>query len=347
MRDEAQALELLKAYYAEIEQHSSPWNLEPGDLATGRTILSANDQLRIAVVCAVLCHPPQPGYVFRASRDLLSQICRRSLPYTPNDIQEILLALSLTKQPYSIPAQALLRSLARPLADPAILAACRPSLEQLREAASQWYLSADQRKFLKLLDEILGGQQEHPVTIDPDDWGTQIVASLEEMQSGLREQWLALLQHCSAARGNTPHRKWLAQVPRLIEGLGKETFQRLAAAWIGAFSSNKGSPPDEENADLLKGLAWCCADVEDAPLASALADAAIEGYRKITGVGPRSAKVAGACVYALKNMPGLHGVAQLERVRLRVKQPTYLAGIESALDEAAGRAGMSRDTWKN
>ncbi len=97
------------------------------------------------------------------------------------------------------------------------------------------------------------------------------------------------------------------------------------------------------NADLLRGLAWCTAEVEHEPLAAALADAAIAGYRKITGIGPRSAKVAGACVYALKSMPGLHGAAQLERVRLNVKQPIYVKGIEKALEEAARRAGMTRE----
>jgi hypothetical protein len=42
-------------------------------------------------------------------------------------------------------------------------------------------------------------------------------------------------------------------------------------------------------------------------------------------------------------MPGTLGAAQLERVRLGVKQPTYARGIERALDEAAARAGMTRD----
>ena len=145
----------------------------------------------------------------------------------------------------------------------------------------------------------------------------------------------------------------------LLDALGKETFVRLAIAWLGAFRKSGNKPPEhdhetyeltsngcllvEENGDLLRGLAWACAGIEDASLAAILADTAIAGYRKITGVGPRSAKVAGACVYALKSMPGLHGAAQLERVRLNVKQPTYLKGIERALDEAAERVGMTRD----
>jgi hypothetical protein len=343
MRDDVQALELLKAYHTEIEQYSSPWKLEPGDLATGRAILSADDQLRIAVICALLCHLPQPGYVFRASRELLRHLCRRSLPYTLDDIHVIVQALRLAKHPYHLPAQALLRALARPLADPAMLAACQSDLEQLREAAHAWYSSADQRKFLKLLDELLGGKPERPVPIHPDSWGIHVLVLLDEMESDLHDNWLALLRHCSAATGSTPGGAWLARMQPLVAALGKETFSRLASALLCALRKGQGTRLDEGNADLLKGLAWCCVDVEDAALASALADAAIEGYRKIPGLGPRSARVAGACVSALKSMPGLHGAAQLERVRLHVKQPTYLKGVEKALDEAAHRAGMSRE----
>lgn len=146
---------------------------------------------------------------------------------------------------------------------------------------------------------------------------------------------------------------------RLREDLSAEKFAALATEWLGAFRHSGNKPPehdrrtykrtnagcllDEANADLLRGLAWCCAEVEDAGLAAALADAAIAGYRKITGFGPRSAKVAGACVFALKHMPGLYGVAQLERVRLNVKQPTFVKRLEVALDEAARGAGMTRE----
>ena len=167
---------------------------------------------------------------------------------------------------------------------------------------------------------------------------------------------------CASAprrRAARPTAKWIAATQPLLDALGKETFVRLAIAWLGAFRKSGNKPPEhdretydlvsngcllvEENGDLLRGLAWACAGIEDASLAAVLADTAIAGYRKITGVGPRSAKVAGACVYALKSMPGLHGAAQLERVRLNVKQPTYLKGIERALDEAAERVGMTRD----
>jgi hypothetical protein len=252
MRDDAQALELLKAYHAEIEQHSSPWKLEPGELATGRAILSADDQLRIAVICALLCHPPQPGYVFRASRDLLRHLCRRSLPYTLDDIHVIVQALRLAKHPYHLPAQALLRALIRPLADPDMLAACQSDLEQLRAAADAWYSSADQRKFLKLLDELLGGKPERPVPIHPDSWGTHVLTLLDEMECGLRDNWLALVRHCSAATGSTPGGTWLARMHPLVETLGREAFVHLATAWLSTLRRGQGTRLDEGNADLLK-----------------------------------------------------------------------------------------------
>jgi hypothetical protein len=179
------------------------------------------------------------------------------------------------------------------------------------------------------------------------------------MDADVREKWVALLRQCASSKGSAPNAKWTAATQPLLNALGKETFVRLAIAWLGAFRKSGNKPPEhdretydlvskgcllvEENGDLLRGLAWACARIEDASLAAVLADTAIAGYRKITGVGPRSAKVAGACVYALKSMPGLHGAAQLERVRLNVKQPTYLRGIERSLDEAAVRVGMTRD----
>jgi len=244
---------------------------------------------------------------------------------------------------YCFPSQALLRALAGPLANPETLAACRSELEQLRAVASTWYRSADLRKFLKLLDEILAGQQERPATIRPDEWGNRVSRALEEIEPDLRARWQALLNHCSQANGSAPGSKWLAQMPQCIEAVGIETFGRMVIAWIDAFGKHRGDRLDVENATLLRGLIWCCVKIEDAALASSLADAAIEGYRKISGVGPRSAKIASACVSVLKTMTGLYGAAQLERVRLNVKQPTYRKEVEAALDEAAHRAGMRRE----
>jgi len=251
-----------------------------------------------------------------------------------------------------------LRSLARPLADPKMLATFRPTLERIRaEVATA--TSADGRKLNRLLDEILRGQEDDAAFILPaDEWSERVAPAFDLIEPQTRERWATLLRHCATANGSAPTGKWLTAARTLRDALGAETFTRLAVEWIGAFRVSSGSPPawgyevnssasrgclpHEDNATLLRGLAWCCAAVEDAALAATLGDAAIAGYRKVARVGPRSARVAGACLYALKSMPGLYGAAQLERVRLSVKQPTYIKGIEKALDEAAQRAGLTR-----
>lgn len=354
---EAQALALFAAYTAEHSLQPSPWGVKPAELATGRAILDADPQLQLAVIRHVLSRPPSGDRRF-THLALLGQLGKRNLPYTLDDVQMVLRALSAAGHIFVFPAQALLRAVARPLTDRTTLAACRPDLEGLRDAASKWYPTADQRKLLKLLDEILGGEEETVVSIRSDEWGEQVQGALEQMDGATREPWMALLRHCSTAGGSAPTRAWLKTARLVRDGLGTAAFARLATAWIGAFRNSSNKPPehdrqtyqrtsqgcllDDDNANLLRGLVWCCADVDDAALAAALADAAIAGYRKISGLGPRSVKVAGACVFALKSMPGLHGAAQLERVRLGVKQPTYLKSIEKALDEAAHQAGMTR-----
>lgn len=364
---EEQALELIRACVAEVEAQRMPWNVKVTELAATQAILDAEPELHVAVIREALDQEKmktltaQPAsrstwwHGVRTAGDLVVLLCKRTLPYTCDDVRAILQGLA--KKNY--PVQALLRALARPLVDPEILAACYPQLEQLRTASMSWYQSADTRKFQNLLDDLLGGQRDREFTLADDGWGDQVRPLLNQLDPATRETWQTLLLHCAAASGSAPSVRWLTQTQRLVSALGPVLFAQHASEWLGAFRISSNKPPEidprsgarlslgcllvEENAALLRGLAWACSTSDDARLAAVLADGAIAGYRKITNVGPRSAKVASACVLALKSMPGLNGIAQLERVRLGVKQPTYVKGIEKALDEAARRIGMTRE----
>lgn len=353
MSDNAQVQELVAAFYSEIDT-GRYMNIKPDTLASGRAILAATPQLQVAIIRVCLDQPPRPTGLYRsnviiAQNTLLTQLSKRNLPYTLEDILAILGTIIETYRSYyhansyAIPVQALLRGLSRPLADPTTLAACRPALEQLRSSANDWYGITDKRKFLRLIEDLLDGQRGQNVRINLDHWGKQVLTFLDEMEAETREHWLALLRHCAASSGTTPSTKWSEPMRQLCAEFDQQTFEHMARKWIEVFARKHGERLDEVNANLLKGLVWCCHEIESASLAAILADAAIEGYRKLPGIGPRAAKIAGACIYALKQMPGLHGAAQLERVRLNVKQSSFLGGIESALQEAARRAGMSRE----
>lgn len=156
---QVQAREMLAAYVAELSLNVSPWGIKPSDLQAGRAILAADPQIQLSVLRSAVEHAPQRQQWY-IQHTLLAQIVKRSLPYTVDDVRLVAQVLS-TGQPYYLPAQALLRGIPRLLADPATLEAARADLTELREAVSAiWYESADKRKFLRLLDEILRGAQD-------------------------------------------------------------------------------------------------------------------------------------------------------------------------------------------
>lgn len=181
MQDDAQALNLLNAYRASIESSRSSWQQKsagtaPDDLL--HTLLEADATLQVALMRAALSDTRPSVYY-----TLLNLLCKRTLPYSVEDVQYVLSALMTTVYPsYHLPAQALLRSLALSLAEPETLAMCRPLLERLREVAGTWYATVDQRRFLKLLDLFLSGQQERAIPVFPDRWGQIVLTSLENME---------------------------------------------------------------------------------------------------------------------------------------------------------------------
>src|SRR5262249_9299623 len=150
----------------------------------------------------------------------------------------------------------------------------RADLIAMRLTINGWYSSADQRKLLRLVDELLGGQAVPPVVYS-DEWGDQARPLLDEMDADVREQWVALLRQCAASKGSAPNAKWTLATEPLLDALGKETFTQLAIAWLSAFRKSGNKPPErdretydlvsngcmlvEENGDLLRGLTWSCA----------------------------------------------------------------------------------------
>ncbi len=366
------------------------WNLKPADMATGRRTLEQDRRLQAVIVrqaarayagyVAANTRMQREGVNWRqltadqaelvqrnrwlnnAATALISALCRRTLPFTGDDILAILEAVSAieTRDFVYGPALPLFKAMRPALADDGVMARSRPALERVRAAVDDLIPSANQRTLIRLLDDLLADAHEAAaVVIHPDEWGDQVNPLLVAMAPEPRGRWLALLAHCATARGSAPSEKWLRVGREIRAALGAATFAAGASDLLTAFRVSANKPPayeehsfkllnngsvlDERNADLLRGLIWLCADVEDARLAAALGDGVLAGYHKLTGHGPRCAKVGGACVYALQRAPNLSGAAQLERARHNVRQPQYLKGIERALDAAATAAGIARE----
>src|SRR5207245_2042516 len=113
--------------------------------------------------------------------------------------------------------------------------------------------------------------------------------------------------------------KWLKQGEPLLTPLGEAWFREHVERWFAAASEPAGAPLLDQNGDLLKGLAWFCTLRDDVALCRSLGRLGEACYRKVPGVGPRSERVGNACVYALGVIAGTEAVAQLSRLRTRVK----------------------------
>ena len=354
----AEARNLLESYLeaVKLKRAEQIYTYKPADLGEGRAILAAAENVQAAVLSMTL----RPEYLAtRAEQDicsvLLDRLARRTLPYETSDVQYILERLAEVEN-YRLPNYTLLSKLAAPLRDETTLAACRPALDKLKATVENFHESAEKRRLLLLLSDISGKVPEDALTFYPDRWGSQAGPALDALDQETQNRWLEVLRVCGRVSGGRPSNKWLAGAADQLASIGTATFAKLAAEWLGFFTKTSGKPPthdhqrldlgpllDDRNTDFLKGLAWASSLVEDERVAAALGDAALEGFRKIPGHGPRASKVANACLYALGRLPVLQGAAQLERVRLGVKQPSYKQALEQALDDAAERAGLLRE----
>ncbi|GHO72672.1 hypothetical protein KSD_04430 [Ktedonobacter sp. SOSP1-85] len=224
---------------------------------------------------------------------------------------------------------------------------CTADLETIRQIAQEHGYNnrstgQERRFWLKLQDYLSQRQQQFHYSLLPDDWGTRILEDLSALSLEARAPWLALLQHCALAKTPTPSPQWQQQAQTLLSALDSDTFMPTLHRWVRFFSDKKGGRMDGTNLNILRGLLWLCMGHSDRFLAALLADTAIEGYRKLSGLGPRSPKVGDAAVISLQGMRGRDAIGQLERVRRAVKQPSYQAKIERTLDAIAQREQMSR-----
>ncbi|MCW3062033.1 MAG: hypothetical protein JWQ02_3854 [Capsulimonas sp.] len=355
----ADARQAIDAYLQEA-QGRSYWNLKAQELEAGRTILSADPSFQIAVlltaltVTTALLSPEDRPLVYRL-RPLVSALTRRALPYTDSD----LLRLAQAAPNADCRAQpAIVRILMERLGDDGELSApMRDALETWSENMDE--ATADAAKLHMQLHDLLAGTKRAPV-LSGEPWGDSVLDNLAGMTAAERAQWNALLTHAMAADAAKPSAKWLNQARPLVEAIGQDAFLERLKAWTALFTAHH-LPPNHEpegayerylewtrlstllnhNYSALKGLAWGCRLIEnDARIPALLGDLADHALRKIPGHGPKSAKIGNACISSLGAMSGMAAVAQLSRLKRKVKYVASQGMIETALAEAAQRAGL-------
>ncbi|MFN8559813.1 MAG: DUF4132 domain-containing protein [Dehalococcoidia bacterium] len=256
----------------------------------------------------------------------------------------------------------LARAAERYLADHEMSLPLRHDLERAHKSAHgrQFAFPAAERKGVAALNELLAQPSAPRVVIDfVDDWGQEALAARRAMSDDDGDAWDGALEFAATATASKPPAKWLKAARDRIAAVGPERFAHHATAWLSLLDRPTGgghyrtdnpqlalAPTaliTERNATLLRGIAWMASLTADDAVARALGVAALQCFKKLPDIGPRSARAGNACVWALGAMPRLEASAQLQRLATRVPYSEAKRLIEESLRRAAERAGLSRD----
>ena len=226
------------------------------------------------------------------------------------------------------------------------------AIEDLIKVIESENTGVEARRWVLRLKELKGDTEISLPLSAEDVWAAVAIRDLRSLDPNVQTAWAELLLNCLRTTGSAPSSKWLKGTEKYLETIGKQEFFGTLINWFPRLDEPR--PPtllqhspthhlQPVNIDILKGLVWLCSKTDNPEVARALAMLAVSAYKKIPGSGPRAGKVGNACFWALGNMPGSEGVAQLSILKLRIKTNTAQKLIASALENAARRIGLSAD----
>ena len=272
--------------------------------------------------------------------ELVKKLAGRKLPYT----QEILvLALNRVTNTLALPVPGLVpalldavEQLAKPLSKELLEPLGR--LHGMLKPQEYW---AGNKKTVGRLETILDGAPAG-MPGEGETWAEAIRDDIEAMPAAKRKHWLALLENAPKGTTAKPTVKWKKQADELLAAVGPENFARQIEHWFGLVGSKATDRIQARNAALLRSLVWYASLLTGETVCRALANAVEGGLRKLPRGGLYASSISKACISALEAMPGLDPVAQLSRLKHRVKSPWGLEEIEQAFASAVQRSGVSR-----
>ena len=284
---------------------------------------------------------------FRALGSVVSNILRRKLPLQPADLSDMVRSFTRYLQVihYCFPLASLISAVESGPRTGEIEGAMRglkDSLVQLSRRSN----SRENRKLLERIDLYLQPGKENQL-LAGGPWSSFVFAEIEKHSEPDRSSWAEMFVHCLGAQSSTPSKAWRKRSEELIVAVGATKVRDSAIRWlngeIAPLTVKPAAQISDKDADYLKGFVWLLAGTSDGGLCGAIADMGLTCLRKIPNIGPVSARVGFACVNTLAEMPGMESVAQLTRMRAKVRYAVALKLIEKALNGAAERAALSRD----
>lgn len=346
---------------AEIRR-SPPSSYKPEDTDAGRRILDAPPEVQAQALRAAFASMVDVNFYsaeFGTLRALANRLLNRRLPVAASDLRRLLACgTRICGRSYYHPVS--LVGLAERFVEETgdadgIEGEARALAEVLHRKPE-----ADDRRLADRLMALVSPTGR--VSLDNADlWAVEIQEQIAAMDGPICDAWEALLHLGWEASSGQPTKKWLIAARGHLEEIGALAFRGQVIEW---FRRIRPDPPPvvahvgfrpplessegaggiaDRNATCLRGLVWVASQMEDADLASAVADLGLVCFKKIAGTGPYSLKLGNACVFALGAMPGTDGLAQLGRLRHKIKYPQVQGLISKTYETAAKRLGLTAE----
>lgn len=371
LRSDAQVL--VKCYLKQTGPGLVPsLSIDPIDCEAGERILSSPRELQAHVVLIaadqlvasirklqrrrIVSYGSSLYQAVVALKPLLSALLRRNLTFTETQVEAVVETAAGASEidTMHFPIRGVVRLVEKYAAEHGVSNPLRERLLALQRALRRHSSNSEDRKVLRRV-QCLTERSNQAVKLTTSEPWTRPFQAVQAEKT--RPDWNELLAHCATATSTKASKRWLRQAERLIDVVGRDEFVSIVACSLAEIG--KSGVPEvrtvtgrqylvdptiihDTHSDLLRGLVWCASLVKDERLIGAVGNAAEVCFKKIPGHGPRSPKIGNACLYGLSRMGEMSAVAQLSRLKTRVKHASVRAQLAKALDAAAELAGMSQ-----
>jgi len=359
-----EAHQLLDEYLHEVRVQAIYWEYKAQDNSVGRRMLAGLPVVQAQIVCACfergvhLFGTQELGRraYFASAHGLIKALLRRTLPFSESDFNDLLEALDSGSKIIAWNVETYLVTAARNYADGNELSeSSRNSLLNFQKVLNN-YQDVERKRLSSRIDEILC-QSKFSTFTSGETWANAALEALGKLSTKETAVWSSLIAHCKSATAGKPSAKWLKEAKLRIDEIGFSSFSERLQSWLKTFASHH-EEVNETNLDALKGLVWCASLQNDVSLLRAIARVVpacvknVEHRQQIqypNATEPydyswstvRAPRLANACVWMLSQSDSVEAVAQLARLRMKVRHKGILNAIEKAVTETAKRLNVA------
>ncbi|MBI3464399.1 MAG: hypothetical protein HY000_15285 [Planctomycetes bacterium] len=320
----------------------------------------------------LVCHPLDADRDLLVLSGIAKLLLRRKLPFGNNEVSELLTHLTgLTPDKLSVvPVGGVLDAVARVFRNDLLSLSAKSLLETLRGSivSSGCGSRSATQKLLDQIDRLCNDSITSRLSAD-GGWADAVQRLLTELDGVRRDTWESMLWHLGRVTPEPPAasweldpddlpigpdfdawserrneqllarsaaKSWLGTANDRIEQVGREEFVRRLIGWLGLVPRSRPGLLAREcaNREMLRGLLWCCCELDDRAVVQAVALAADALYKKKSGLGT-------AAVQVLFHVPGRLGAMGLAKLVGRVRAQSHKELIRTALRLISEREGIS------